>query len=816
MADLKQILLTIRSGGLRYVLDIVHYTLIKDRLHRVYHSGRSPQPIQLPGGLEQAVQRVAGGDFYFKNAHLEVKFLAPDIVRISWEPGSPPPPYALIWYQNVEPEIAYHQDPQSVTLDSASLRLVLAPDGGVSFFYTDGRLLRQELPPRREGKAWTSSFIPAPQEFLYGLGLHSGPLNLRSRPHRLWPCDAGGNYDAGHDPLYMPLPVYMGLHTNGSYLVFYENSHQALFTPDSALMDRQEVEMRFEDGMLRYYFIAGEPHTLLERFTSLTGRAPLPPLWSLGYHQSRWGYKDEQEICTIVAGFQEHNLPISAIHLDLDHIDDGRTFSFHPKRFPDVPGFTRRLSEQGIRLVTIIDPGVKMDPQFDLYTSGMQLNAFCRLPNVQPLEGVLWVGRCLYPDFTDPAVRAWWGSFYPRLLQQGVRGFWHDMNEPTSFVAWGEHTLPLSTQHKLDGSPGDHLQGRSLYGFQMNRSGYEALRKYSPELRPWILSRSGWVGSQRFAWAWTADSSTQWESMRSNLVSTLSLGLCGFAYSGPDIGGFSGNPTAELYLRWFQMSAFMPFFRTHCSIGMAPREPWVFGEPYTSMIRGILNLRYRLLPYFYTLAWEHTQNGAPIVRPLFWLDWQASQLWDADDAFLLGNALLVAPAFEPGANKRVVVLPSGEWFDFWSDAPLTPVDSPTTTIQLAAPLERIPILVRAGSILPMYEEEFRPGVNQQQGATLSLHLYPAHSPRSGYGTLYSDAGDGYGPSRLDSFTLTWEGERLLLVWETQGEYPFPYGNLALHLHGYTIKQAWVDGEYFPVENLLRITQKFERLLIEIG
>lgn len=816
MANLKQILLTIRSGGLHHSLKILSYTLFKNRLDRAYTTRIEPSGVLPVGNLVRAIQQSAGGKFIFDQATLEVYFLAPDLVRLSWQPGTPPPAYALVWGEQPEPEISFYQDSQSVMLKSSALQVEVKIDGRVNFLLPDGSVLRQELTPRREGEAWTSRYLPAQDEILYGMGLHSGPFDLRARLHRLWGCDAGGNYEPNHDPLYMPLPVYMSVQARGSHLVFYENSFKGAFTPDDLEASRSAVEMEFSGGMLRYYLIIGAPPDILERFSALTGRAPLPPLWALGYHQSRWGYKDEREIRAVASGFQEHDLPISAIHLDLDHLNGGRPFSFNPQLFSDVPALTRDLKQQGIHLVTILDPGVNVDAGFDMYRDGLQRGAFCRLPDGNPLAGILWMGRCHYPDFTDPAVRDWWGSYYPRTLDRGVRGFWHDMNEPTSFVAWGEYTFPLATRHALETSPGDHLQARNLYGFQMNRSGYEALRKHAPQLRPWILSRSGWVGSQRYAWSWTADSSTRWESMRMNLTSALSLSLCGFPYCGPDIGGFSGNPSAELYTRWFQMAAFMPFFRTHSSIATPPREPWVFGEPYASILRNYLKLRYRLLPYFYTLAWQHTQDGSPIMRPLFWADWQDTRLWGLDDAFLLGESLLVAPVFEPGAVQRAVTLPTGGWYDFWRGSSLPTTPPGADPIDLPAPLERLPLLVRAGTVLPMIEENSQSPTASFEGAELGLHLFPGGPLQVGIGKLYSDAGDGYGSSRLDTFILSWEDARLLLTWEADGDYPFPYKNLALHLHGYHAIQAWVDGERIPATGLRAVNRPFERVLIEVG
>jgi alpha-glucosidase len=452
------------------------------------------------------------------------------------------------------------------------------------------------------------------------------------------------------------------------------------------------------------------------------------------------------------------------------------------QRFPDLAKLARDLDGQGIKTVTILDPGVKKDSKYPLYQQGMMEDHFCKLPNGQTLEGLVWPGWSVYPDFTHPATRRWWGRQYPRLLDQGVAGIWHDMNEPTSFAAWGDMTLPLSTRHNLDGAQGDHRQAHNLYGLLMNRAGYEAMRILRPERRPWLISRSGWAGLQRYAWNWTGDIESTWEALRMTIPTLLGQGLSGLAFSGPDIGGFSGAPSPELYLRWFQMAAFLPFFRTHSAIGIPAREPWTFAEPVLSILRDFLKLRQRILPYYYSLAWVTSQSGIPPVRPLWWADPEDQSLWSLDDAFMLGDALLIAPILEEGVSQRTLQLPSGRWYSFWDE---TFLEGPRQ-VRLEANLERIPVLVRAGSVLPLQEE-----------AGLSLHIYPP-SGKSGDGLLYSDTGDGYGDFRLDQFSLQENDGTLTLTKETHGSYQLPEQGYRLVLHDMEPKRVEVDGQEFPV------------------
>jgi alpha-glucosidase len=390
---------------------------------------------------------------------------------------------------------------------------------------------------------------------------------------------------------------------------------------------------------------------------------------------------------------------------------------------------------------------------------------------------------CAFPDFTNPLARHWWSRQYEYLLDLGVTGFWHDMNEPGVFTLRGDATLPRPTRHLMEGRGGTHVEAHNVYGLQQARAGYEALCEYQPEKRPFIVSRSGWAGLQRYAWTWTGDVETSWQGLRQTVPTILGMSLSGIPYTGPDIGGFKGNPSDELYLRWFQMASFLTFCRTHSANNVKPRTPWSYGGTVLNHVRECLRLRYRLIPYFYTLAWEATQTGHPLIRPLFWRDPDDQRLWGVEDAFFLGDALLVCPVLEEGVRSRQVILPKGGWYNFWDDALITGANE----ITLDAPLERIPLLVKAGSILPM-----------EEGEQLTLHLYP---PVQGSceACLYSDAGDGYGEWRCDRFRMMRDENGIELTWEQEGNYPFPYTSVRLHLHGIELKQAWIDGSEAPCQ-----------------
>ena len=790
--DLVTALRSIRFIGLSNVVRAIRYAWLRTRWERRCSVSPPREAFRPPGPLQEVTPSASGTRFRFSHAELEIHFLAADLVRVSWEPGTPPLPYALARTNWPEVEVRLQETAAGWRLSSDELAVTVDGEGGLRFFDAVGQLLRAEMPPQRNGEAWKHHARLQPDEHVYGLGERAASLNLRGGTFRMWNRDPAGSYGPGTDPLYMGIPVYLGLHSAGSYLIFYENPFPATFTFQG------EAAAHFEGGMLRYYLVPGPPARALERYTELTGRPPLPPRWALGYHQSRWSYKREAEVRAVVEGFRAHALPLSAVHLDIDYMDGYRVFTVDQRRFPDLARMARDLEAQGVRLVVILDPGVKHDPNYPVFRKGLAEGVFCTLPDGRPLLAPVWPGWCAFPDFSDPDVRAWWGDRYADLLAMGVAGIWHDMNEPTTFAAWGEPTLPRCTRHALEGRGGDHRECHNLYGLLMNRAGYAALRRLRPQRRPFLLTRSGWAGVQRYAWHWTGDVESSWAALRQTVATVLGLALSGIPYTGPDIGGFSGAPSTELYVRWFQLATFLPFFRTHSALGTPPREPWVFGEAPLAILRTFLRLRYRLMPYLYTLAWEASQTGHPLVRPLFWPDGGSPALWDVDDAFLLGDALLVAPILEEGVRFRTVHLPQGHWYDFWND---TLLDG-SRVVELEAPLERIPVLVRAGSLLPL-----------EEGNALVLHLYP---PTEGTGEafLYTDAGDGYAEGRVDRFWIHREGGRLEVIREHEGELPLPYVEFVLRVHGMAVRKVWVDGKARPCEGPRIRVGPFERVRLE--
>ena len=795
MQNILHLLKGIRSIGPANTLRALIYPWQRDQWEKrdVHLAPSTAEEFIPPGRMSENAGILSGALFDFEHARLEVVFLSPDVLRISWTPGNPPVPYAIADTAWDAIEIKVNEEGNDWRLDSADLQVNITEFGGLSIHDDRGVVLREDLPPLRSGDAWKLHTQNPANSAFYGLGERAARLNLNGGSYRLWNKDPGGSYGLGSDPLNLTIPVFHHLHEFGSYMLFLENSY------DGHIAFHDPVETYFTSGMLRYYFFLGPPERAMHHYAKLTGRPPLPPLWSLGFHQSRWGYQNEGDIREVSNGYRVHDLPLSVIHLDIDYMDGYRVFTIDKKRFPDLGDLALDLERENTKLVAILDPGVKIDRNYEVFKDGLERDVFCKLPQEQLARSLVWPGWVYFPDFTNPKARTWWGEKYRVLLNQHIAGFWHDMNEPSAFAAWGEPTLPGNARHYLEGQGGDHRQAHNLYGLLMNRAGFEALREYAPNRRPFILSRSGWAGMQRYAWNWTGDIETSWEMLRTSIASMLGIGLSGVPYTGSDIGGFSGAPDDELFLRWFQMAAFTPFFRIHSALMTPRREPWEFEDATLDGIRSILNLRYALLPYIYTLAREASQSGFPLMRPMFWIDPTDSSLWDIDDQFLLGDSVLVAPIVETGATSRKVHLPEGNWFDFRDDQR----HEGNQTISTEAALQSIPLFIRGGAVLPMKME-----------GLLELHIYLLHDGIR-ISQLYSDEGDGYEGSRMDRFRLEAHGERVSLTWENEGEYAFPYPEIKIIPHGFELIKPIIDGETIVCDPEFLVTGMFRNVEFQV-
>lgn len=574
---------------------------------------------------------------------------------------------------------------------------------------------------------------PDPDERYFGCGERTGGLEKTGSYQIFWNIDPPSGHNAAMNNLYSSFPFLLTLDGERAWGLFFDSAHRIEFDLGREVADR--CRFGAAGGDLVYYVFAGPtPRAVLERYTELTGRTPLPPLWALGYHHSSWNYETAEQIADIAREFRERDIPCDVLYLDIDYMDGYRVFTWDRARFPDPAQFIAERAAEGFRVVPIVDPGVKVDEVYPVYTEGRDRGYFCQTALGAEYHNVVWPGLCAFPDFTDPDVRVWWGDWHQGLLESGVAGIWCDMNEPTVAIPL-RSTFPGDVVHPGGGEARYHAEVHNLYGMLMARATREALERLRPEQRPFVISRAGYAGMQRFALQWTGDNSSWWEHLAMALPQLQNMGLSGMAWVGVDVGGFEGDVTAELLTRWMEFGIFQPFFRNHSMKGTAPQEPWAFGEPYEASMRAMLRLRQRLLPYLYTLFEECHRTGAPVLRPLLFEYPSDPETFVAEDRFLVGDRLLVAPITRPGAEYRHVYLPEGSWFHYFRGER---TDGPAH-ILAHAPLGEPAIFVRGDAPVPLWPAMNH--VGERPADPLTLLVFPGGG--EGILSLYEDAGEGY-------------------------------------------------------------------------
>lgn len=614
---------------------------------------------------------------------------------------------------------------------------------------------RAMLEPYLQGFSFSSTSIRltrplASEECIYGLGERTGDMNKRGQAFPVWNVDPPQFHGPQTVTMYTSIPFYLGLRMDEGRAYGILIDHTGQVDMDLGRTNPSEIAITVQgDSIAAYFFTGPTPADVLRQYTELTGRMHLPPRWTIGYQQCRWGYKTEEQIRELAAKLRERQHPCDGLWLDIDYMNGYRSFTWDAERFPDPARMANDLHEQGLHLVTILDPGVKVDDDYFVYQQGMKHDYFCRYENGKLFTGSVWPGECVFPDFSRSEVRSWWGNLYQGLLDAGVDGIWNDMNEPalTNFLSAPDEpsahgkTMSSDVLHLAggdnptgpDGPPVPHKFFHNAYGMEMARSTFEGVSRLRPDTRSFVLTRSGTAGIQRYAAIWTGDNTSEWDHILMAIPMCLNLSMSGVPFVGVDIGGFWHASNGELLVRFAQLGALLPFCRNHNAKGNPDQEPWAFGEPYESAYRSAIEQRYRLLPYIYTLFHEAAATGAPIIRPLYYHYPQDEQATDTQNEFLLGDSLLSAPIFEPGATSRNVYLPAGTWFDYW-DGTAYPGSGWS---EITAPLDRWPLLMRGNSIIP--NGPLMQYTDQHPADPLTITCSMAGDGLASY-TLYEDDG----------------------------------------------------------------------------
>jgi alpha-glucosidase len=696
--------------------------------------------------------------------------------------------FAVIPESEKETPVQFHDSPKQIVISTGQLSAAIdRATGAVTFLDASGEIISQDkagFPVEFHGDAFQVYKSMPIDEHFFGLGEKAGPLDHSGGAYTMWNTDAGG-WVGGTDPLYKSIPFFLALRKGKSYGIYLDNSYRTSFNFGKQASDMYSFGS--SGGPLDYYFFYGpDPKSVVSQYTELTGHTPLPPRWSLGYQQSRYSYYPESRVYEVAKELRERHIPTDVLYLDIDYLQDHAAFDINRTYFPHFEQMVQDLAKQNIKLVLISDLHLKAAKGYKPYDEGLAGDHFVKNRDGSVYVGPVWPGPSVFPEFTLARTRDWYGTLYKDFVQMGVKGFWNDMNEPAVF-RYPEKTVPLDTVHRVDEPSGerktDHREIHNVFGMEQVRATYDGVLKLAPNVRPFILTRAGFAGTQRYSATWTGDNQATWEHYRLSIPTLLNLGISGYAFVGDDVGGFAQSPPADLVTRWFEVGAFIPMFRDHNSNDTMPKEPWVHGPVHEEIRRHYIEERYRLMPYLYSAFEENSRDGIPVMRPLF-LEYptlgdpkQAQGDFVGNDSeFLFGHDLLVAPQLAETLNPIDVLLPPGDWFDYWSGRKVVGPHQ----FKIHPALEQLPVYVRAGAIIP--EQPLVQSTAEVPQGPLELRVYPGPDCK---GSLYWDDGETFDFKKGQYYRQAFTCER--------------------NDHGLTVNLGAVEGSYQPWWKTIKVS-----------
>lgn len=634
-------------------------------------------------------------------------------------------------------------------------------------------------------------------ESFYGMGDKASHTNLKGKRVSNWVTDSYA-YGKDQSPLYKAIPFYIGLHNEKAYGIFFDNSFGTYF--DFAHERRNLTSFWADGGEMNYYFFYGPKISqVVEAYTDLTGVPELPPMWALGFHQSKWSYYPEKKVKDIAAKFRKLRIPCDAIYLDIDYMEGFRCFTWDNKKFPNPKRMIDELEADGFKTVTMIDPGLKIDRDYWVYQQAMDNDYFCKRADGPHFKGKVWPGDCKFPDFTDPKVREWWATLYKEMISEmGVHGVWNDMNEP-AIMEVPTKTANLDVRHNYDGHPCSHRKAHNVYGMQMVRATYNGIKKYTFPKRPFVLTRAAYSGTQRYCATWTGDNVATWEHLWIANVQMQRMCLSGYSFVGSDIGGFAEQPNGELFARWVQLGVFHPFCRVHSSGDHGDQEPWSFGKEITDIVRKFIELRYELLPYLYTAFYKYVDNGVPMLQSLVYFDQADTQTHFRTDEFIFGEQILVCPVQEPNSQGRRMYVPRGKWYNYWTDE----LVEGGVERWVSAPIDKIPLFIKEGAMIPKYPVQQY--VGEKELTELKIDVYFKEGKEDS--VIYEDQQEGFdykkGRYSLRNFRLLGKPNELIIQQFKDGTYTTSYETFKIQFHGlpFAIETIEIDNEEVTFESV---------------
>ncbi|MBP1948052.1 glycoside hydrolase family 31 protein [Virgibacillus litoralis] len=735
------------------------------------------------GSMKSYKQLDTGYFFQCENGQVTIQFFTNSIIRVVMNQFNEPklngsyaviasPEYVDVKDSDSEEQVVLKTDKLNVTIQKSPFRLTILDHDGNTFLEEGERGMAY-----RENGEVTAFKKMSEDDHFYGFGEKSGHLDKRGETYEMWNTDVYAPHNPETDPLYESIPYFMTLRNGRAHGLFFDNTFRTTFNMKA---DNNGYSFKAEGGQLDYYVLAGpEPKSVLQQYTHLTGKMPLPPKWALGYHQSRYSYKSEEEVRELASNFVEKDIPIDVIHLDIHYMNEYRVFTFDKEKFPDPAKLIADLREMGIRIVPIVDPGVKKDAEYTIYQEGITQNQFCKYIEGDVYIGDVWPGESAFPDLTEESVRNWWADKHEVYTSIGIEGIWNDMNEPAVFN--DTKTMDVDVMHRNDGKPATHRELHNVYGLLMSKATYEGMEKQLNGKRPFLLTRAGFAGVQRYASVWTGDNRSFWEHLQMSLPMVMNLGVSGVPFAGPDVGGFAHDTSAELLVRWTQVGAFTPYFRNHSAMGTIYQEPWQFGEDNEAIMKKYIQMRYIWMPQLYSLFYQASVTGHPVMRPLFMEYPEDQKTYNINDQFMIGNNVVVAPILAPSVTDRAVYLPAGQWIDYE-----TGVQYEGKRAHLIhAELDRMPIFIKQGTAIMQGEWTSNQNKNPHH---VQMDVYAGANGETYNFTYYDDDGETFDFENGAFMELSIEVKSttnavVVTVSDQSGHYKPAYGKIHVNVHG---------------------------------
>jgi len=735
-------------------------------------------PVLSPGNITAATINGQKVTFTTEHAQGELVVYSPSIIRVRLDKKLGRDfSYAVVG-KPIDTKVSISQTEQEITITTDSLKAKITKKPyTVTFLTLEGKVISED--EKGLNTSWVGDEVTTYKkmqdgERFIGLGEKTGNLDRKGSGYTNWNFDAYG-YSTGQDPIYSTIPFYMGIHHGLNYGIFMDNTYQSDFN-FGASNDRFS-SFGAQGGEMNYYFIYHKHlGDIITSYTSLTGRMHMPPLWSLGYQQNRYTYYPDTEVLRIAQTLREKKIPADGITLDIHYMDHYKLFTWDKQRFPNPVEMNKKLADMGFTTTVIVDPGIKVEKDYPAYEDGRKKNIFIKYSDSTDYSGQVWPGWCNFPDFTNEKGRAWWRNEVNFFAKSGVSGIWNDMNE---IATWG-NKMPSNVLFNYDGAIASHKQAHNVYGLQMARSSYEGARE-SMNKRPFILTRAGYAGLQRYTAIWTGDNRPEEEHMLLGVRLLNSLGLSGVPFAGMDIGGFIGTPTNSLFAKWIQIGAFNPYFRNHAAVDTQSSEPWTHGEEVLEISRNYINLRYKLMPYLYSTFFESTQNGLPVMRSLAIDNTFDAKVFDLQfqNQYLFGKAFLVMP-FNSTKEFGKVYFPKGTWYDLYTDA----VQQGETEKIISLSKDKLPVYIRESSIVPM--QSLVQTSMEKPTDTLVLHIYKGTVNNSL--VYYEDDGQSYNYEKGDFYKrkISYNAaKRIISFAKAEGTFKSKFNNLKLVFHGFS-------------------------------